>query len=192
MGSGRCRSWLHPRKVQQLRTRAHQDASAALLIQQGEGAVLGRGAEHGRHHQSSLIPANLITLAHFSVSSARSFPNSAGEPASTEPPRSAMRAQFWDQREPRDLLVELVDNFSGSFPGRADAEQRRHLVTRHEFACARNIRPAPRPHRGGDCNARNLPVVTYSIDPAIPTNETCTLSGKQIQSGRARRRGRAL
>ena len=34
----------------------------------------------------------LTTLAHFSVSSARSLPNSAGEPASGEPPVSARRA----------------------------------------------------------------------------------------------------
>src|SRR5262249_33249459 len=41
---------------------------------------------------SGLMPANLITLAHFSVSSAISFPNSAGDPGSVTPPRSARRA----------------------------------------------------------------------------------------------------
>ena len=41
---------------------------------------------------SGLMPANLITLAHFSVSSAMSLPKSAGEPASTVPPNSASRA----------------------------------------------------------------------------------------------------
>src|SRR5262249_48309826 len=46
--------------------------------------------DHADH--SALMPANLITLAHFSVSSAMSLPNSAGEPASTVPPRSASRA----------------------------------------------------------------------------------------------------
>src|SRR6266478_9986600 len=40
---------------------------------------------------SGLMPANLITLAHFSVSSAMNFPNSAGEPANTSHPRSARR-----------------------------------------------------------------------------------------------------
>jgi len=39
-----------------------------------------------------LDPANLITLAHFSVSSAASLSSSAGEPASTMPPTSASRA----------------------------------------------------------------------------------------------------
>src|SRR5215472_17282937 len=41
---------------------------------------------------SDLMPANLITLAHFSVSSAISFPKSAGDPGSATPPRSARRA----------------------------------------------------------------------------------------------------
>ena len=41
---------------------------------------------------SALMPADLITLAHFSVSSAMNLPKSAGEPASTVPPRSASRA----------------------------------------------------------------------------------------------------
>jgi hypothetical protein len=42
--------------------------------------------------QSALMPANLTTLAHFSISSAMSFPKSAGESATTAPPRSASRA----------------------------------------------------------------------------------------------------
>src|SRR6266403_5319040 len=41
---------------------------------------------------SGLMPANLTTLAHFSVSSAMSLPKSAGEPASRLPPSSASRA----------------------------------------------------------------------------------------------------
>src|SRR2546430_10363046 len=40
---------------------------------------------------SGLMPANLITLPHFSVSSAINFPKPAGESASTVPPRSASR-----------------------------------------------------------------------------------------------------
>src|SRR5712692_11215647 len=41
---------------------------------------------------SGLMPANFTTLPHFSVSSANSLQNSAGETASTVQPRSAMRA----------------------------------------------------------------------------------------------------
>src|SRR5262245_45950485 len=40
---------------------------------------------------SGLMPANLTTLPHFSVSSSMNFPNSAGELARTPPPRSARR-----------------------------------------------------------------------------------------------------
>src|SRR5262249_31722362 len=47
--------------------------------------------ETGDGH-SGLMFAARITLAHFSVSSAISLPKSAGEPASTVPPRSASRA----------------------------------------------------------------------------------------------------
>ncbi len=38
---------------------------------------------------SALIPANLITLTHFSVSSAMSLPKSEGETTSGVPPKSA-------------------------------------------------------------------------------------------------------
>src|SRR5262249_27410021 len=41
--------------------------------------------------QSALMPANLITLAHFSVSSAMTFPKSAAHPANTARPSSASR-----------------------------------------------------------------------------------------------------
>src|SRR5262249_36998460 len=41
---------------------------------------------------SALAPANLITLAHFSVSSAINIPKSAGERTNTVAPRSANRA----------------------------------------------------------------------------------------------------
>jgi hypothetical protein len=38
---------------------------------------------------SAFAPENLTTFAHFSVSSAMSLPNSAGESAITAPPRSS-------------------------------------------------------------------------------------------------------
>jgi hypothetical protein len=51
-----------------------------------------RNSGSGLPRQSGLMPANLTTLAHFSVSAAMSLPKSAGEPASTVPPSSASRA----------------------------------------------------------------------------------------------------
>jgi hypothetical protein len=41
---------------------------------------------------SALMPANLTTLPHFSVSSAMNFLKSAGDPGSGVPPRSARRS----------------------------------------------------------------------------------------------------
>ena len=52
------------------------------------------------------MPANLITLPHFSVSSAMSLPKSAGEPASTVPPRSASRAFILGSARP--ALISLL------------------------------------------------------------------------------------
>jgi hypothetical protein len=46
----------------------------------------------GLPRQSGLMLAARITLLHFSVSSAMSFPKSAGEPGSGVPPRSTSRA----------------------------------------------------------------------------------------------------
>src|SRR5262245_44342144 len=46
----------------------------------------------GRLDHCGWMPANLITLAHFSVSSAMSLPKPAGETTSGVPPKSASRA----------------------------------------------------------------------------------------------------
>src|SRR5262249_60425898 len=56
--------------------------------------------------QSALMPVNLTTLPHFSVSSAISLPNSAGEPASTVPPRSASRVFILGSARP--ALISLL------------------------------------------------------------------------------------
>src|SRR6266853_818421 len=47
------------------------------------------GTSIGYPDQSALMPANLMTLAHFSVSSAMNLPKSAGVPASAVALRSA-------------------------------------------------------------------------------------------------------
>src|SRR5262249_61964613 len=51
-------------------------------------------------NHSDLMPANLITLPHFSVSSAISLPNSAGEPGSNVAPKSAKRALIMGSARP--------------------------------------------------------------------------------------------
>jgi len=49
---------------------------------------------------SGLMPANLITLPHFSVSSAISLPKSPGGPASGVPPKSASLALSLESASP--------------------------------------------------------------------------------------------
>src|SRR4029450_7783943 len=56
--------------------------------------------------QSGLAPENFTTLPHFSVSSAMSFPKSAGEPGSSEAPSSANRA--CDLRSARIAFIALL------------------------------------------------------------------------------------
>src|SRR5262245_6160075 len=51
-------------------------------------------------HYSALMLADLITLPHFSVSSAMSLPKSAGVPGSTVAPKSASRALILGSARP--------------------------------------------------------------------------------------------
>src|SRR6476659_9565969 len=53
-----------------------------------------------------LMLAARITLPHFSVSSAMSFPKSAGEPLSTAPPKTASRAMILGSE--RAALISLL------------------------------------------------------------------------------------
>ena len=67
---------------------------------------------------SGLRLAVRMTLPHFSVSSAMSFPKSAGEPPSTVPPKSASRALiFGSARAALISLLSLSTISAGVFPG---------------------------------------------------------------------------
>src|SRR6516225_4812174 len=59
-----------------------------------------------RLDHSGFAPENLITLLHFSVSSAMSLPKSLGGPGSTVPPRSARRAFILGSARP--ALISLL------------------------------------------------------------------------------------
>src|SRR5437588_118044 len=61
----------------------------------------------GKRCHSGLILFARITFAHFSVSSAINFPNSAGEPATAELPRSASRALILGSARP--VLISLFN-----------------------------------------------------------------------------------
>src|SRR5215472_12127028 len=56
--------------------------------------------------QSALMPTDLITLAHFSVSSAMSLPKSAGETTSGVTPKTASRAFILGSARP--ALISLL------------------------------------------------------------------------------------
>src|SRR5262249_15401429 len=61
-----------------------------------------------------LMSANFTTLPHFSVSSAISSAKSAGEPASTVPPRAASRALILGSaRAPVSALLSLATVAAG-------------------------------------------------------------------------------
>jgi hypothetical protein len=62
---------------------------------------------------SGLIPANLITLANFSVSSEISRPKAAGEPASAMPPNSAIRALILGSARPIPIALLSLSIFQG-------------------------------------------------------------------------------
>src|SRR5262249_3945373 len=64
--------------------------------------------------QTGVMPANFTTLPHFSVSSARSLPKSAGEPGSVEAPSSANRA--YDLGSARTAFTALL-TLSMASPG---------------------------------------------------------------------------
>src|SRR5262249_17979510 len=65
-----------------------------------------------------LMPANLSTLAHFSVSSAISLPKSAEDPASTVPPTSASLAfSFGSARAALTSVLSFATISAGEFLG---------------------------------------------------------------------------
>src|SRR5262245_31370943 len=72
-------------------TSGWQAEGAAIDPKRTLAASAERDLWNTRDH-IGLMSANLITLPHFSVSSAISLPKSAGDPGSGGPPRSARRA----------------------------------------------------------------------------------------------------
>src|SRR5262245_36859540 len=88
-----------PEQLRQIcaRMRHMQRSNRSLLDHPRRGGGGSRNGRYGifaqdRADQSTLMAASLITLDHFSVYAPMNVRNSAGEPASTVPPRSAIRA----------------------------------------------------------------------------------------------------
>src|SRR5215831_14428887 len=99
-----------------------------------------------------LMLAATITLPHFLVSSEMSLPKSAGEPASTVPPRLASRALNFGS----DLLVQSFDELCGRTLRSTNAEPCACLVARQGFAESRNVRQHGRARRGRDRQGAEL------------------------------------
>src|SRR4051812_10052349 len=70
---------------------------------------------------SALMFANLTTLPHLSISSAMTFANSAGDPASGPRTHVGKVGLLRSTRIGLISAVELVDNRGGRIPGRADS-----------------------------------------------------------------------
>src|SRR5262249_29548711 len=85
-----------------------------------------------RRHQSALAPENLTPLPHFSVTSAISLPKSAGEPASTVPPRPASRAFMLGSATP--ALVSLLSLSTRTPHSRAPSSTERPSARAYEFS----------------------------------------------------------
>jgi hypothetical protein len=95
------------------------------------------------------MPANLANLPHLGVSSATNLPKSAGELANTPCPKRRGRFEI-GVGEDRIALNddELIDDVSGSVPGRTDALPQPCLVARHVIAQRWNVRRRRRAGRG--------------------------------------------
>src|SRR6516225_8446904 len=92
------------------------------------------------------MPANITTLAHFSVSSAISLPKSVGEPGSTGEPNSANRALAANPALISLLSLSMIT--TGVFLGTPTPYHALVFVARHEVANRRQVRQ-PRSSSGG-------------------------------------------
>jgi len=139
--------------------------------------------------QAGLIFAARITFSHFSVSSARSLPNSRDEPASIVPPNRNARPNFGSPSAALISVWSFVDNFRKRVFRSADTEQRNCLVPGTKSLMS-EFRNASERVIVVTANARNLPFLMYSTDPPIPFKEICTCPASR-SSVPDRRRGKA-
>src|SRR5712675_938711 len=65
---------------------------------------------------SGLMPANLITVVHFSISFEIILPKAAGAPPSTVPPNSAIRATIFGSARPADISLLSLSIISAGVP----------------------------------------------------------------------------
>src|SRR5262249_6377283 len=116
----------------------------------------------GRADHSDLMPANLITFPHFSVSAAMKFVNSAGELANTADPKSEIRALIFGSA--RATLISLLSlstisagvAFGAPTPIHPLASQPGTSVAGAELPPSRYLRQHFRPCCGGHSQSTQL------------------------------------
>ena len=126
----------------------------------------------------ALMPANLTTLAHFSVSSAINLAKSAGDPPGDVPPRS-ITTRCLNLGSAIAALISFVeqrDDLGGRVLRRAQAAPAAHLREgRQGIRQWRNVRQAiqtpPRRHKA---SARTVLALAYSSDDPLVANTTRT------------------
>src|SRR5262249_23270904 len=124
---------------------------------------------------SDLMPANLITLTHFSVSSAISFPKSAGDPGSATPPRSARRAFILgSSRAALTSLLSLSTISAGVALGAPRPDQLLASYPGTNSPTVGTSGSASERVAVATARARSLPALMYSIDEGMVANMTCT------------------
>src|SRR5262249_25149224 len=125
---------------------------------------------------SALMPANLITLAHFSVSSAMSLPKSVGVIGVPAPPKVLARRAFILGFTRPALISHLILLI---IPTGALLE----APTPYHPLASYPVTNSPTVGTSGSTSdraavvtakARSFPVLTYSIDSGAPPNTTCT------------------
>src|SRR6516165_1377429 len=126
-----------------------------------------------RHH-TGLMPANLITLPHFSVSFPMNLPKSAGELANTVYPMSASRLFILGSVRPS--LISLLSLSTISTGVSLGAPTPFHVVASYPSTKSPTVGTSGSASERiavVTANARSLPALTYSIDD-ISANITCT------------------
>src|SRR5262245_4574945 len=127
-----------------------------------------------RSHSALMLPV-LITLAHFSVSSAMSLPKSAGEPGSTAPPRSASRTLIMGSARAALTSLLSLSTISAGVPFGAPNPNhwlvskpgRNSLTVGMSGSISQRVALVT-------ANARSFPALMYPTESAGPVNMTCT------------------
>ena len=139
------------------------------------------------------MPEDLTTLAHFSISSARIFPNSAGEPGSSvtagvREPRSHLGIGVGGV----DRAIERVDDLGGRVARHADAGHRACLVALHRIAHGREFGQRVRALRGASPPARAASRRGSGRSTPTSARTSCPPARPRGRAAPARRRRRAL